>query len=195
MQNSEEKTTTRDRLIDATFDEVYEKGFQGAALTNILAKANVHKGSMYHYFASKKEMTICAVKEKLSGRFDARYKSIVENTPPYLEHFYAILKDTSLRDFKRGCPLANLVQETSNLDEDFKKALKELYENFSGAIQNILDKALQNKELKECDTKKLALFTAASLEGAILSAKASGDEQDYLDCIDILIECIKSHSY
>ncbi len=183
---------TRQRLIDATFEEVYEKGFQGAALNDILKKADAHKGSMYHYFANKKDMTICAVKEKLLERFDARY--VTENTPPYLNHFYNILNDTSIRDFKRGCPLANLVQETSNLDEDFEKMLKELYERFKNAIKQILEKAIENKELRHCDTKKLSLFIVASLEGAILSAKASGDEQDYLDCMEILINLIKSYA-
>lgn len=40
--------------------------------------------------------------------------------------------------------------------------------------------------MKECDTTKLALYIASTLEGAILSAKASGNIQDYLDVIDIL---------
>jgi TetR/AcrR family transcriptional repressor of nem operon len=42
--------TTRDKLINATFDEVFSHGYQGASLCDILAKAGVHKGSMYHFF-------------------------------------------------------------------------------------------------------------------------------------------------
>lgn len=185
---------TRQRLIDATFEEVYEKGFQGASLNDILKKADAHKGSMYHYFANKKEMTICAIQERLSKRFGEAYLSILQNEPPYLERFFILLQNTSIRDFKKGCPLANLVQETSNLDEDFEEMLKELYERFKNAIKQILDKAVENKELKPCNTTKLSLFIVASLEGAILSTKASSDEQDYLDCMDILISLIKSHA-
>lgn len=192
MENKE--LNTRQRLIDSTFEEVYEKGFQGASLSDILKKAGAHKGSMYHYFANKKEMAICAVQERMAKRFGEVYLAIIRSEPPYLEKFFVVLQNTSLRDFKRGCPLANLVQETSNLDVDFEKMLKELYEKFKNAIKEILDKAVENKELKPCDTKKLALFIVASLEGAILSTKASGEEQDYLDCIEILINLIKSYT-
>ena len=46
--------------------------------------------------------------------------------------------------------------------------------------------------MKECDTTKLALYIASTLEGAILSAKASGNVQDYLDVVDILSSYILS---
>jgi len=80
----------------------------------------------------------------------------------------------------------------SNLDEDFNRAMKSIYEDFRGYIKQILDKAVKTKELKECDTKKLALYIASTLEGAILSAKASGNEQDYIDSIECLEEYINT---
>ena len=58
------KETTRQNLIDAASDAIYTHGYQGAALADILAEAGVHKGSMYHFFANKKEMALAAVKEK-----------------------------------------------------------------------------------------------------------------------------------
>ncbi len=184
------KDNTRQKLIDATYEEVYSNGYQGSALSEILKKAGVHKGSMYHYFANKKEMTLCALQEKMSERFFERYGKIVKLENNYLGEFISIIKDTKAKDFKRGCPIANIVQEMSNLDEDFNLAMKAIYEDFRGYIKQILDKAVETKELKECDTKKLALYITSTLEGAILSAKASGDEQDYIDSIECLEEYI-----
>ena len=57
--------TTRDKLIHATFDEVFSHGYQGAALSDILAKAGVHKGSMYHFFANKKEISFFIIENLL----------------------------------------------------------------------------------------------------------------------------------
>nr|WP_226805634.1 TetR family transcriptional regulator C-terminal domain-containing protein [Aliarcobacter butzleri] len=96
------------------------------------------------------------------------------------------IKDTTKRDFKKGCPIANVIQEMSNIDEDFKVLMEHIYQAFRQNIKDILDKAIEKKEMKECDTTKLALYIASTLEGAILSAKASGNIQDYLDVIDIL---------
>ncbi|MBU0632525.1 TetR/AcrR family transcriptional regulator [bacterium] len=185
------KETTRQKLIDATYEEVYSHGYQGAALADILTKAGVHKGSMYHFFGSKKEMALVAIQEKIAERFGTRYRSITDAEGGYLESFFAMLRDDSLRDFSRGCPLANLVQEMSNLDEDFDRVLKEIYAQFRNVLKQIYDAAIRAGEMKTCDTNKLALFSIAVLEGAILSAKASGNPKDYLDSVEMLIEYIE----
>ncbi len=183
---------TRDKLINAAFEEVYSHGFQGASLANILAKAGVHKGSMYHFFPSKKEMALVSIKEKMFDKFDERYGYVNSCEKGVLEEFYKRLRDTTQRDFKRGCPIANIVQEMSNIDLDFNTLMKSIYEAFRSNVKKILDKAIEVKELQPCDTKKLSLFITSTIEGAILSAKASGDAQDYLDVIEELIEHIQS---
>ncbi|MCX6052248.1 MAG: TetR/AcrR family transcriptional regulator [Campylobacterales bacterium] len=180
------KETTRQKLIDAAFEEIYSYGYQGSALADILKKAGVHKGSMYHYFGNKKEMSLIAIQEKISARNFAKYNKILELNSGYLEELIKSIKDTTQRDFKRGCPIANIVQEMSNLDEDFNNTMKSIYEEFRRYVRNILDLAIETKEMKTCDTKKMALFITSTLEGAILSAKASGNAQDYIDTIEVL---------
>lgn len=189
------KETTRQKLIDATYEEVYSNGYQGAALADILAKAGVHKGSMYHFFANKKEMALAAIQEKISNRFFERYGKIVALKRGYLDEFFSGLRDISQRDFKRGCPIANIVQEMSNIDEDFNTAMKSIYSQFRSNIKMIFDKAVEVGELAQCDTDKLALFTTVALEGAILSAKASGEPQDFVDSVEILIHYIESYKH
>jgi TetR/AcrR family transcriptional repressor of nem operon len=187
------KENTRQRLIEATYEEVYSHGYQGAALADILANAGVHKGSMYHFFPNKKEMALCAIKEKIAERFATRYQAIKESEGRYLEQFYAMLRDGNIRDFKRGCPLANLVQEMSNIDEDFDRTLKVIYAQFRKVLKSIYDAGVVAGEMRECDTRKLALFTVSLLEGALLSAKASGDSKDYFDSVEMLIGYIESY--
>jgi len=189
------KENTRQKLIDATYEEVYSHGYQGAALADILANAGVHKGSMYHYFANKKEMALAAIEEKISNRFFERYGKIIALENGYLEEFFKGLRDISQRDFRRGCPIANIVQEMSNIDEDFNTSMKSIYAQFRLNIKMIFDRAIEAGELKVCDTAKLALFTTAALEGAILAVKASGDPKDYLDCVECLIGYIESYKH
>jgi TetR/AcrR family transcriptional regulator, transcriptional repressor for nem operon len=186
------KENTRQKLINATFEEVYSNGYQGAALADILAKAGVHKGSMYYFFANKKEMALSAIQEKMSERFDALYLSITKDGDNYLQKLFDLLRDTSRRDFSRGCPLANLVQEMSNLDEDFNQTLQKIYGKFREVVRLIYDKAIENNELVACDTDKLSLFSIIVLEGALLSVKGSGNIQDYTDAVEMLIEYIKN---
>jgi hypothetical protein len=46
-----------------------------------------------------------------------------------------------------------------------------------------VNKAVETKNMKEYATKKLALYITSTLEDAILSTKASGNEQDYVDIL------------
>lgn len=186
------ENNTRKNLIDSAFSEIYSNGYQGASLTTILKNANVHKGSMYHFFENKKDMALVCIKEKIYERFVQRYSLILALESGYLEAFVAGIKDTSQRDFNKGCPIANIVQEMSNIDEDFKVLMEEIYQSFRKNIKDILDISIQKNEMKECDTRKLALYIASTLEGAILSAKATGNIQDYVDVVDILSSYIMS---
>jgi TetR/AcrR family transcriptional repressor of nem operon len=186
------ENNTRKNLIDSAFSEIYSKGYQGASLTAILKNAKVHKGSMYHFFESKKDMALVCIKEKIYERFVQRYSLILALEKGYLEAFIDGIKDTTQRDFNKGCPIANIVQEMSNIDEDFKVLMEEIYQSFRKNIKDILDISIQKNEMKECDTTKLALYIASTLEGAILSAKATGNIQDYVDVVDILSSYIMS---
>ena len=188
MKNSND---TRQKLIDITYDEIYEKGYQAASLSEILLKAQVHKGSMYYFFKNKKEMAMSALKEKMKDRFTKRYATILQYESNILDELFKVLNDISLRDFKKGCPLANIVQEMSNLDEDFDAMSKGFYEDFRGIIKDILDKAILLKELKSCDTQKLSMYITVVIEGGILASKATGNEKDYLDSIESLQEYIR----
>jgi TetR/AcrR family transcriptional repressor of nem operon len=62
-------------------------------------------------------------------------------------------------------------------------------------LKSIYDAAVVAGEMKACDTRKLALFSVALLEGAILSAKASGNSQDYFDSVEMLISYIESYKH
>lgn len=184
---------TREDLIDSAFKEIFENGYQGASLTTILKNANVHKGSMYHFFSNKKELALVSIKEKIYSKFEERYTTIINLESNYLESFIASIKDITQRDFNLGCPIANIIQEMSNIDRDFNILMKDIYSNFRNNIKEILDKAIEAKEMKVCNSSKLALYVISTLEGAILSAKASGNIQDYVDVIEILSNYIISY--
>lgn len=183
----------RDRLIDATFQEVFSNGFKGASLANILDKAQTKKGSMYHYFPSKKDMVIAMIEEKIKNRIEKKWEKLSLCETNIIELLISILEDTENWDLKDGCPLGNLLQETLDYDEDFANILNNIVINWKKLFCNILQKAIKNSELNEnIEVEKVATFLISSIEGALLIAKKSKEIEDFENSMNQLIFYINS---
>lgn len=187
------KKDTKDLLLEITFDEVYTYGYQGASVLKILEKAELNKGSLYHYFKNKKEMVLEAIEIKSREIFGQKYEAIVNGNAPYFENFEKMLIESYDLISQRGCPLANLIQEMSNHDKEFKILLNKQYEGLRNIIENIIKKAIENNELSSEDTKELSLFILSTIEGNILTAKAFNDRNIYEKNIKYLFRCLKNN--
>jgi len=184
----------RTRLIEATFEEVFSNGYTGASLANILKRADTKKGSMYHYFSSKKEMVIAMIEERIMQRIETNWGKLTNTQTDIIELLISILTDTKNWDLQKGCPLGNLLQESLNNDEDFAKILNEVIQQWKLLFIKVIEKAVQNGELKEdLDVESFATFLIANLEGALLIAKKSDDTHDFEACMKHLTFYINSY--
>jgi TetR/AcrR family transcriptional repressor of nem operon len=177
----------RTRLINATFQEIYTHGYHATSLANILKSADTKKGSMYHYFSSKKEMVLAMIEEKIEIRIEQRWEELSQREIDIIDFLISILNETKNIDLERGCPLGNLLQESLHDDEDFSAILTNILNNWKKLFSVILKKAVINNELKkEIEIDKCAIFIIASIEGALLIVKKSKQRKDYEDCMDQL---------
>lgn len=55
---------TRNAILDAAAEVFEERGFSGASLSEILARAGVTKGALYFHFASKEELAHAIIEEQ-----------------------------------------------------------------------------------------------------------------------------------
>lgn len=175
---------TRARLIDITFDEIFTHGYQGASLSAILGKAGINKGSMYHFFQSKKEMAMVMMEEKLQIL-------VPDVEPPYLDNLFASLREMGRLDLSRGCPVANLIQEMSNVDEDFHRILHRIYGDARARFKSVFDAAIAAAEMPPTDTEKLATVAFMLLEGGILGAKIGRTSDNYALAIDAMERLVR----
>ncbi len=172
--------TTQEKLLNATFEEVYKNGYHGTGLSTILKKANVNKGSMYHLYKSKKELMLDVIDKIIKQNISNKYASLLTVEKNIIDELLSIIKDTSKFNFTKGCPLNNLIQELSPTDKEFKNTLEKVYLHFEGIIRTALDKAIETKEIKQCNTEELSMFIVALIEGALITAKKSQNEHNYL---------------
>ena len=184
------KITTRDKIINSAHKLFYEKGFNGTSIDDILKDAELNKGSLYHLFQGKKEVLLAVIEERIAYNLEQKYKDIatVENPLRFLKQK---LLTTDTFDFKHGCALNNLVQEMSPVDEDIAKALWKVY----NALEDYYFLALREENMSEYEKKSVAKMMVATVEGAIMAAKAAQDKEPYLQIVEQLFCLIPMHPH
>ncbi|HIC44486.1 MAG TPA: hypothetical protein EYO73_09475, partial [Sulfurimonas sp.] len=95
-------------------------------------------------------------------------------------------------DIKFGCPLNNMIQELSVIDNDFTIALQNVHKRWHEVLQKALEDAKNSDECRSnFNAADVALFIIASIEGAISSAKVFQDISYYNRSSQELIAYIK----
>lgn len=186
------ETNSREKLLNIAFDEIYHNGYAATSVDKILKKANMNKGSMYHFFKSKKELVLAVIDERVKNYIEDKYAVLLNVENNICEALMDLIKDRNSFDFSCGCKLNNLVQELSPKDNDFKVALEKVYIKFESIIEEVLNKAVLKGEIAHPDTKALSLYVVASIEGCLGTAKKSQDGSYFHTCISQLEHFINS---
>jgi len=174
------KKDTRDLLLDSAFKEFYKSGFQGSNISSILNEVGINKGSMYHFFKSKKELGLSVIQERIKTKIVYKYTQILN-----FDMLFNTLIDAP-NTLIYGCPLNKMSQEMIYIDEDFKKALSLVYKEFENYIKNILTTAMQNKEIPLCDKTSTAQLIIATYEGALMIYHLNQDKEQYKQILHTL---------
>ena len=182
---------TREKILDAVFKLVYVNGYNGTSMTMILKECGVPKGSLYHFFKSKKEMVLAVVKERISPRMDEFYAlEKIEGENGIDTIITAVLRVTK-KDVlvSYGCPLNRLNQEMSPVDEDFEEAINAIY----GKLKIKIVRLLENSTLQDgIDISSLGEYIIAGVWGVLSLSPKQSSKKRYLVSITHLVNYLKS---
>jgi TetR/AcrR family transcriptional regulator, transcriptional repressor for nem operon len=169
---------TRERLLQAAFQEVLRSGFQSAGIDTILAATNVTKGALYYHFESKEALGYAIVDEIIAKLVrDGWLRPMLSDGQP-IDILIGVVRriPDRPRDLRVGCPLLNLAQEMSPLDEQFRKRLKRLFLAWQEGVATLLRKGQSQgtvrRDLNPCEA---ASFLVAMVEGYVSLAKNAQD--------------------
>src|ERR1700747_240030 len=133
---------TRERLLQAAFREVHRSGFQSAGIDTILAATNVTKGALYYHFESKEALGYAVIEEIVAKLTRDRWMLPLQRSKDRdpIDALIGIVQAIPHRprDVKSGCPLVNLAQEMSQLDEQFRKRLETIFHAWQEGIVSVL---------------------------------------------------------
>jgi TetR/AcrR family transcriptional regulator, transcriptional repressor for nem operon len=171
---------TRQRLLQAAFHEVYRYGFQSAGIDTILAATNVTKGALYHHFKSKEALGHAIIEEVIAeitrDRWLRPLEESIDKDP--IDALIGVVQAIPARpgDVKRGCPLVNLTQEMSLLNEQFRKRLERIFHSWQEGIAAALREGQRTGTVRrDLVPEETSSFLIAMVEGYEVLAKNAQD--------------------
>ena len=180
VARSRDAQQTRERLLQAAFREVYKVGYQNAGIDTILAATNVTKGALYYHFESKEALGHAIIEEIVAVITRDRWMLPLErsNDKDPIDALIGIVQAIPARpkDVRNGCPLVNLAQEMSRLDEQFRKRLERIFRDLQEAIAGALRRGQSLGTVRrDLVPEETASFLIAMVEGYEVLAKNAQD--------------------
>jgi TetR/AcrR family transcriptional regulator, transcriptional repressor for nem operon len=182
-------------LLQAAFREIHRSGFQSAGIDAILAATNVSKGALYYHFDSKETLGY-AVVEEIVAKFtrDRWLRPMLSEGQP-IDILIGVVRRIPARpkDVRAGCPLLNLAQEMSPLDEQFRKRLENIFLDWQEGIATLLRKGQsQGTVRRDLNPDETASFLVAMVEGYATLAKNAQDAKVWHAGIRNIVEWLRS---
>ena len=169
---------TRERLLQAAFREVHRAGFQSAGIDTILAATGVTKGALYHHFESKEALGYAIVEEIVANLTRDRWLRPMLRKGQAIDILIGVVRRIPRRpeDIRNSCPLLNLAQEMSPLDEQFRKRLERIFLAWQEGVATLLRKGQsQGTVRRDLNPDAAASFLVAMVEGYAVLAKNAQD--------------------
>jgi TetR/AcrR family transcriptional regulator, transcriptional repressor for nem operon len=174
----------RDRLIESAQELMHERGFTAVGVSEVCDRAEVNKGSFYHFFPSKQELAL-AVIDRYGEATVRQLREMVEGEGPPLQRLQSFYDRNytyhkELRDERGqclGCPLGNLALEMSPQDPVLRKRLSQIFDSVATCYEKLLDEAVERGDIPRIDTRQAAYSLLALQEGRVMLAKLNDDPE------------------
>ena len=176
--STERGRRTRERIVSAAAEVVAEKGALGASLDEVGERAAASRSQLYHYFDDKSDL-LRAVAEAtndtvVGGQADlfaglGTWAGLVRWTD-------ALVAVQVQRGGVGGCPIANLLGQLGERDDDIRGVLAGGFDRWEDGIRAGLAAMIASGELRaDADADWLAASTLASVQGGLVLSQAHRD--------------------
>ncbi len=188
---------TRERILNAAFEEIYRRGFRAASVDDILTNTGLTKGALYHHFPNKAALGYAVIEEIIGGFIHEQWIAPVDDAENPLDglrqSFDSVTPEHIEGACTMGCPLNNLSQEMSPVDEGFRVRIEAVYQNWQRGVADRLEKGKQAGYVREdLDCSQAATFLIAAIEGATGLCKNSQNPDMLLSCMAAIRQFIDS---
>jgi TetR/AcrR family transcriptional repressor of nem operon len=174
---------TRDRILLESKALIFEHGFSGTSIDQILEKTGITKGAFFYHFKSKSALAMALIEEfaeadknKLNKALE-RTESLKGNSLNRLLQFIQELIDaeTGLKE-PPGCLYASYLYEPQQFEPEVLDYIAETILLWRNVIGKLIQEVLKDHTTKYVtDAESLADHVTVIFEGAFIVSRALND--------------------
>ena len=174
----------KQKLTEAALGLIWTSGYGATSVDDICAKANVRKGSFYHFFKSKADLEIAALEENWL-RSRQRWNDLFSPTVPPLQRFadffdFVIQRQEQLREqygSVLGCPLCSVGSEVSTRETGIRDKTLEIMDRSVKYFESAIRDAHAQGLIVAPDAKTRAKALYAYFQGVMAQARIANSLQ------------------
>ena len=173
---------TRDKILAESKTLVFENGFSGTSIDQILERTGITKGAFFYHFKTKNALAKAMIEqfaaEDIKHLNDSLFKTKQDHKDP-LERLKAFVQEfinfmSDIND-PYSCLYASYTYEPSQFDKETLEHISETLLTWRAAMMRLINEVLEQYDTKvEIDLISLADHILVVFEGAFVVSKALG---------------------
>ena len=186
---------TRQRIVAAAAELMFDNGVAETTLEDIRAAAGVSGSQVYHYFADKQALVRAVIDYQTDVVLDAQGAHLDRlDTLPGLRAWRDFLVDHQRRlGCRGGCPIGALGAEVAENDTAARLAAARGLRRWEGRIRDGFQAMHARGDLPAgTDPEDLALATLAALQGGLLLTQLQRETKPLEVALDAILDHIQS---
>jgi len=162
---------TRKEIIRKAAPIFNQKGFEGAALSDLMLATGLEKGGIYRHFSSKQQLAAEAFDYSWKIALDTRFHRTAEirNTVDRLKQIVRNFRDRSAGMVPGGCPLLNTAADSDDGNPLLRAKARQAFDSWFERFRSIVEEGQRRSEIRRgVEPMKLSTLLVSTLEGALL---------------------------
>ncbi len=174
---------TRDKILTASKELIYENGFAGTSIDLILEKAGITKGAFFYHFKTKADLALVMVREFAEADLVELDKSLTDTEElrdapknrllAFIQRFIDMFNGLSEPP---SCLYASVSNEQNQYSDEIKQIVSDTILAWRKRFEEMIDEvASHHKARFEIDKPALADHFNVVMEGAFIISKSLND--------------------
>ena len=165
---------TRQEIIRKAAPIFNEKGYDGAALSDLMRATGLEKGGIYRHFESKEQLAAEAFDYAWKVALDTRFEGTEEisNTVDRLKRLVWNFRDQRSDLVLGGCPLLNTAIDSDDGNTKLRAKALAALRSWLKRLQSVIEEGKRRGEiLRGVDSSELGTLIISTLEGSLMVSR------------------------